>query len=122
MSSSLYSTMADTPESNFAREVMDMQSQVRSRGARGAAEEQQQQQLQVKVQVVKVFGVSPFSQTKYKEEGLRNLSHSLYSQLPHTTDTQFVKNVSELQSEVGGAAVYIQLDPPNPGGGRRHAV
>lgn len=118
MSSSLYSTMADTPESNFAREVMDMQSQVRSRGARGAAEEQQ---LQVKVQSLKIFGVSPFSQTKYKQEGLRNLSHSLYSQLPHTADTQFVKNVSELQSEVGGAAVCIQLDPPSPGGGRRHA-
>lgn len=29
MSSSLYSTMAETPESSFAREVMDMQSQVR---------------------------------------------------------------------------------------------
>uniref|UniRef100_A0A3Q2GIE5 Nebulette n=1 Tax=Cyprinodon variegatus TaxID=28743 RepID=A0A3Q2GIE5_CYPVA len=37
---------------------------------------------------------------KYKEDGLKSLSHSLYSQLPETTETTFAKTVSELQSEV----------------------
>lgn len=117
MSSSLYSTMAETPESSFAREVMNMQSQVGSFGVPG---EQQLQQLQVKVPAIKMFVVSPSSQIKYKDEGLKSLPHSLYSQLPHTTDTQFAKSVSELQSEVGGANVCIQLDPANPGGRRRN--
>lgn len=39
-------------------------------------------------------------QNKYKEEGLRNLSQSLYSQLPETPETQLAKTVGELQSEV----------------------
>lgn len=49
------------------------------------------------------------SQLKYREEGMRNLSQSFYSQLPQTADTQFAKATSELQSEVGGANVRIQL-------------
>lgn len=39
-------------------------------------------------------------QNKYKEEGLRSLSQSLYSQLPETAETQLAKSVAELQSEV----------------------
>lgn len=31
---------------------------------------------------------------------MRSLSQSFYSQLPETTETQFTKSVSELQSEV----------------------
>lgn len=41
---------------------------------------------------------------------MRSLSQSFYSQLPQTADTQFAKETSELQSEVGGANVCIQLD------------
>lgn len=117
MSSSLYSTMAETPHSSFAREVMDMQSQVRYLEV---PEEEEQEQQQLIVQVMKMFGVSLSSQIKYKEEGLKSLPHSLYSRLPQTTDTQFAKSVSELQSEVGGANNRIQLEPANPGG-RRNA-
>lgn len=40
-------------------------------------------------------------QSKYKEDGVRSRSHSVYSQLAETAETQFAKNVSELQSEVG---------------------
>lgn len=72
-------------------------------------------------QVIKLFDVSLSSQIKYKEEGLKSLPHSLYSQLPQTTDTQFAKSVSELQSEVGGAYFCVQLDPANPRGVRRNA-
>lgn len=39
-------------------------------------------------------------QNKYKEEGLRSLSQSLYSKLPETAETQLAKTVAELQSEV----------------------
>lgn len=43
---------------------------------------------------------SSLFQNKYKEDGRRSLSQSFYSQLPETTETQFAKTVSELQSEV----------------------
>lgn len=39
-------------------------------------------------------------QNKYKEDGIKSLSQSLYSQLPETAETQLAKTVSELQSEV----------------------
>lgn len=39
-------------------------------------------------------------QAKYKESGKKSRSQSVYSQLPETTETQFAKTVSELQSEV----------------------
>lgn len=40
------------------------------------------------------------SQNKYREEGRKTLSTCVYSQLAETTDTQFVKTVTELQSDV----------------------
>lgn len=43
---------------------------------------------------------SSLFQNKYKEDGMRSLSQSFYSQLPETAETQFAKTVSELQSEV----------------------
>lgn len=39
-------------------------------------------------------------QTKYKEDGKKNLCQSFYSQLPETSETRFAKTVSELQNEV----------------------
>ena len=38
-------------------------------------------------------------QNKYREDGKRGVSTSGYSQLPETVETQFVKAVSELQSQ-----------------------
>lgn len=39
-------------------------------------------------------------QNKYKEEGRKEMSSSLYSQLPETTEIQLAKIVHEFQSEV----------------------
>lgn len=39
-------------------------------------------------------------QNKYKEEGKKEMSSSLYSQLPETTEMQLAKTVHEFQSEV----------------------
>lgn len=45
-----------------------------------------------------LFMIAP--QAKYKEDGKKELSKNLYSALPETTETQFVKQMSEIQSEV----------------------
>lgn len=39
-------------------------------------------------------------QNKYKEEGKKEMSSSLYSQLPQTSEMQLAKTVHEFQSEV----------------------
>lgn len=39
-------------------------------------------------------------QVKYKEDGMKEMSINLYSLLPETIETQHVKEVSNLQSEV----------------------
>lgn len=39
-------------------------------------------------------------QNKYREEGRKTLRTSVYSQLAETTDTQFVKTMTDLQSDV----------------------
>lgn len=43
---------------------------------------------------------SGFKQKKYKEDGKRKASISLYSQLPDTPEIQHALEVSQLQSEV----------------------
>lgn len=40
------------------------------------------------------------TQTKYKEEGRREMTSSLYAQLPETSETQFAREMTERQSEV----------------------
>lgn len=42
----------------------------------------------------------PYYQLRYKEGGKKDLSSSLYSRLPETTEIQFAKEVAEMQSEV----------------------
>lgn len=46
-------------------------------------------------------------QVRYKEDGRWSQAVSLYSQLPQTSDTEFAKAVSELQSEVRLPFVYL---------------
>lgn len=46
-------------------------------------------------------------QVRYKEDGRRSQTVSVYSQLPQTSDTDFAKAVSELQSEVRLPLVYL---------------
>lgn len=43
-------------------------------------------------------------QNKYKEEGKKEMSSSLYSQLPETAEMQLAKTVQEFQSQVGDDA------------------
>ena len=43
----------------------------------------------------------PLLQNKYKEEGKKSINSCMYSQLPETTEIQFAKTVSEMQSKVG---------------------
>lgn len=45
---------------------------------------------------------SSLQQVKYKEGLKQKIQSSLYHQLPETTETQLVKQLSELQSEVQG--------------------
>lgn len=47
-----------------------------------------------------MLGLVFFNQVKYKEDGRREMSASLYSLLPETTATQHAKEASELQSHV----------------------
>lgn len=48
-------------------------------------------------------------QVKYREAGRKEASSSLYHQLPETLETQRVKEVTELQSEVGASVIHIHL-------------
>ncbi len=41
-----------------------------------------------------------FSQNKYKRSSKQENSSSIYSQLPQTQETQFAKQMAELQSDV----------------------
>lgn len=50
-----------------------------------------------------------FLQVKYKEAGKKEASSSLYHQLPETLETQHVKEVTELQSEVHTSIIHIHL-------------
>lgn len=45
-------------------------------------------------------------QNKYKEEGKKEMSSSLYSQLPETAEMQLAKAVQEFQSEVRFGIFY----------------
>ena len=49
----------------------------------------------------------PHVQIKYKEEGRKEMSVNLYSLLPETAETQFAKEVSDLQSEVREGGLWL---------------
>lgn len=50
-----------------------------------------------------------FLQVKYKEAGKREASSALYHRLPETLETQRVKEVTELQSEVRASIIHFHL-------------
>jgi len=47
-------------------------------------------------------------QNKYREDSRRSISSCLYSQLPETPETQFVRTVTELQSDVSKRLAWIK--------------
>lgn len=96
MSSSLYAQLPQTAETQFAAKVSELQSEVNT---------QHTDRSFCLSYCSCLRGVSTsfflcLLQNKYKEDGMKSLSQSLYSQLPETTETQLAKTVSELQSEV----------------------
>lgn len=49
---------------------------------------------------------------KYKQDGMKSVAQSLYSRLPETAEMKFVRDVSELQSEVSQTnRVRLQNQP-----------
>ena len=54
-----------------------------------------------------VFGFFFPLQVKYKEAGRKEAGSSLYHQLPETLETQRVKEVTELQSEVQASVLHM---------------
>lgn len=89
LSSSLYATMAATEEMKLAKAAMELQSQVCSgdRSTRGAS-------------MIKTRACVCVLQNKYKQKSRQEMGSSLFHQMPETSETEFVKQISDLQSEV----------------------
>lgn len=100
MASSLYAQLPQTAETQLAATMSDLQSEVRN------AHEVVNAPSALRNSVLSVL--SPV-QSKYKEDGIRSLSQSFYSQLPETTETQLAKTVSELQSQVRTTPVTLSF-------------
>lgn len=52
-------------------------------------------------------------QSKYKQEGKKQLVNSLYSLLPETSETQHAKELAQLYSEVHKRSLANMLRPEN---------
>lgn len=93
MSSSLYAQLPQTVETQLAAKMSDLQSEVTKPCT---CEAVNNQPIRRPHRLLCASSV----QNKYKEDGMRSLCQSFYSQLPDTAETQLAKTVSELQSEV----------------------
>lgn len=94
VSSSLYHQLPATTETQLAKELRDICSEVRNTETQSECES-----VPAVCQLFKV-SVCVCVQVKYKEEGKKEISKNLYSLLPETAETQFAKQMSEIQSEV----------------------
>lgn len=87
---SLYSQLPDTPEIQHALEMSQLQSEVHTRG-------NSSHRVYGKCGLIRVS----VSQVNYRPKVLvRGAPSSLYSQLPDTTEIQFAREMTEMQSEV----------------------
>lgn len=100
MASSLYAQLPQTAETQLAATMSDLQSEVRN------TYKVVDTPPALRNSVLSVL--SPV-QSKYKEDGIRSLSQSFYSQLPETAETQLAKTVSELQSEVRTTPITLSF-------------
>lgn len=89
VSSSLYCSLPQTPQTQRAKELTELQSQVRSVHPLPVQFDTNTSEF------TKLFVL----QVKYKE-GCKEASSPLYHLLPHTAETHLAKQNSELQSEV----------------------
>lgn len=105
MSSSLYAQLPQTAETQLAAKMSDLQSEVMNTHTRGTREDVNAPSP-LSHSVLSVLCLASV-QSKYKEDGIKSLSQSLYSQLPETAETQLAKTVSELQSEVTTTAIHF---------------
>lgn len=96
ISSSLYCLLPETTETQFVKELSEILSEVRHDGWRRAGNVCQD-----------VTDFVSALQNKYKEEGKKEMSSSLYSQLPETAEMQLAKNLHAFQSEVDEARRHI---------------
>ncbi len=95
MSGSLYHQLPETTETQLAKELRDICSEVTR-----TCEVRIFSSVSVCGTFADVSSVSSLRQVKYKEEGKKEISKNLYSLLPETAETQFAKQMSEIQSEV----------------------
>lgn len=86
---SLFSSLPETLDTRFVKDMTDMFSQVRRRSV-----------FQCAGGLLVVDVVSLRRQTKYKDASKKEMVKSLYSLLPHTKDTQHAKQQSQLHSQV----------------------
>lgn len=92
LSRPLYHQLAHTPEARFVQELTHVQSTV------GGVPLRHRPSVCVLPPIIRMFCLC--FQNKYKEDGVKSLCESLYSQLPETAELQFAKSVSDLQSQV----------------------
>lgn len=102
VASSLYCQLPQTAETQLAAKVTDLQSQVGQVGVHLCSFSSSSSLASSSL------CVSPV-QSKYKEDGMRSLSQSFYSQLPETAETQLARSVSELQSQVTTTHTQLPL-------------
>lgn len=86
---SLYQQLPETAETQLAKELRGVYSQVR-----------RSPPLQPTWPRAGHVTMSSSLQVKYGEDGKKEMERSLYSLLPETAETQFARHVSEIQSEV----------------------
>lgn len=110
LSQSFYSQLPQTAETQFAKTVSELQSEVRKR--RVMALEPPPRSSSLFVQLLHVFASSLTwlcrvteskffcFQTRYKKSGRQEAGSCLYSVMPETLDTQHAKQVSQIQSQV----------------------
>lgn len=90
----MYAQLPQTAETQLAAKVSELQSEV-SAGTHTCSTD-----AFLLLNRVLMSSFLCLLQSKYKGDGIRSLSQSLYSQLPETTETQLARTVSELQSQV----------------------
>ncbi|KAI4881786.1 hypothetical protein NFI96_011480 [Prochilodus magdalenae] len=99
-STSLYSFLPETAETQLAKHLTEIQSELKykegkkslSRSLYSTLPETTEMQFAREITAI-------ISENKYKENSMRAISSSIYSQLPETTETHFAKALSELHSE-----------------------
>lgn len=106
---SLFSKLPETLETKHAREASQLQSQVPERTAPQSRPSTRSDPINLALLLSR--------QKNYKDGGKKALQSPLYAQLPETSETQFAREMTQLQSEVNslppsGWLQYCHQAPP----------